>query len=82
MTRRATRIGRRQQKGGDDRPLPPGEPTFIERISEAAGGRVGGYNNFWLDPGERVLRIDGKARSGMVIDPPDGRIPGGDAGGA
>ncbi len=62
-------------KGGDDRPLPPGEPTFIERISQAAGGKVGGYNNFWLDPGERVLRIDGKARSGMVIDPPDGRIP-------
>ena len=63
-------------KGGDNRPLPPGEPTFIERISEAAGGRVGGYNGFWLDPGEQVLRIDGKARSGMVIDPPDGRIPG------
>jgi hypothetical protein len=62
-------------KGGDNRPLPPGEPTFIERISEAAGGRVGGYNGFWLDPGEQVLRIDGKARSGMVIDPPDGRIP-------
>jgi hypothetical protein len=62
-------------KGGEDRPLPPGEPTFIERISAAAGGRVGGYNNFWLDPGERVLRIDGKARSGMVIDPPDGRVP-------
>jgi hypothetical protein len=62
-------------KGGDDRPLPPGEPTFIERISVAAGGRVGGYNNFWLDPGERVLRIDGKPRSGIVIDPPDGRVP-------
>jgi hypothetical protein len=62
-------------KGGDDRPLPPGEPTFIEQISAAAGGKVGGYNNFWLDAGDRVLRIDGKARSGMVIDPPDGRIP-------
>jgi hypothetical protein len=63
-------------KGGEDRPLPPGEPTFIERLSASAGGRVGGYNNFWLDPGERVLRIDGKPRSGMVIDPPDGRVPG------
>jgi hypothetical protein len=62
-------------KGGEDRPLPPGEPTFIERISQQAGGRVGGYNNFWLDPGERVLRIDGKPRSAIVIDPPDGRIP-------
>jgi hypothetical protein len=62
-------------KGGDERPLPPGDPTFIERISAAAGGAVGGYNNFWLDPGERVLRIDGKPRAGMVIDPPDGRVP-------
>ena len=63
-------------KGGDERQLPPGEPTFIERISAAAGGAVGGYNGFWLDPGERVLRIDGKARSSIVIDPPDGRVPG------
>ena len=62
-------------KGGEERALPPGEPTFIERLSASAGGRVGGYNNFWLDPGERVLRIDGKPRSGMVIDPPDGRVP-------
>ena len=58
-------------KGGEDRPLPPGEPTFIERISAAAGGKVGGYNNFWLDPGDRVLRIDGAAaqRDGRSIRP-------------
>jgi hypothetical protein len=62
-------------KGGEQRELPPGDPTFIERISQAAGGAVGGYNNFWLDPGERVLRIDGKPRSSIVIDPPDGRVP-------
>lgn len=62
-------------KGGEERPLPPGEPTFIERLSASAGGRVGGYNNFWLDPGERVLRIAGRPRSGMIIDPPDGRVP-------
>lgn len=62
-------------KGGEQRELPPGDPTFIERISQAAGGAVGGYNNFWLDPGERVLRIDGKPRSSIVVDPPDGRVP-------
>ena len=61
--------------GGDDRLSPPGEPTFIERISANAGGRVGGYNNFWLDPGDTVLRIDGKPRSSIVVDPPDGRVP-------
>ena len=63
-------------KGGDNRALtPPGEPSFIERIAEIAGGQVGGYNGFWLDPGDRVITIDGVARSSIIIDPPDGRIP-------
>jgi len=53
----------------------PGEPTFVERIAQAAGGNVGGYNGFWLDPGHRVIRFDGVARSSIVIDPPDGRLP-------
>jgi len=53
----------------------PGEPTFVERIAQAAGGNVGGYNGFWLDPGHRVIRFDGVARSSIVIDPPNGRLP-------
>jgi hypothetical protein len=63
-------------KGGETQSLvAPGEPSFIERIAEAAGGRVGGYNGFWLDPGNNVIRIDGVARSSIIIDPPDGRLP-------
>jgi hypothetical protein len=62
-------------KGGDKRELPPGEPSFIERISEAAGGAVGGYNGFWLDPGDSVIKIDGVPRSSIVVDPPNGRVP-------
>jgi len=54
----------------------PGQRSFIEQISEAAGGAVGGYNGFWLDPGLSVIRIDGVARSSIIIDPPNGRIPG------
>jgi hypothetical protein len=52
-----------------------GEPTFVERIAQAAGGNVGGYNGFWLDPGHQVIRIDGVARSSIVTDPPNGRLP-------
>jgi hypothetical protein len=52
-----------------------GEPTFVERIAQAAGGNVGGYNGFWLDPGNQVIRIDGVARSSIVIEPPNGRLP-------
>jgi hypothetical protein len=63
--------------GGATRPVSPGgsEPTLIERLWQAGAGPVGGYNSFWIDPGERVLRIDGKARTSMLVDPPDGRVP-------
>jgi hypothetical protein len=62
-------------KGGESRLAAPGEKSFVERISEAAGGAVGGYNGFWLDPGANVIRIDGVARSSIITDPPNGRIP-------
>src|ERR1051326_6738558 len=38
-------------------------------------GNVGGYNNFWLDPGSRYTVIDGQRRASLLIDPPDGRVP-------
>jgi hypothetical protein len=53
----------------------PGEPTFVERIAQAAGGDVGGYNGFWLDPGNKVIRIDGVPRSSIIVDPADGHLP-------
>jgi hypothetical protein len=63
-------------KGGEaGRLAAPGELSFVERISEAAGGAVGGYNGFWLDPGSKVIRIDGVARSSIIVDPPNGRVP-------
>ena len=43
--------------------------------SEFGGGAVGGYNNFWLAGGMTVIRVDGQARSSLVIDPPDGKVP-------
>ncbi len=62
-------------KGGEAALSPPGEKTFVEQIAEAAGGAVGGYNGFWLDPGNKVIRIDGVPRSSIIVDPPDGRMP-------
>jgi len=35
-----------------------------------AGGNVGGYNNFWMDNGTRVID-----RTSLIIDPPNGRYP-------
>ncbi len=61
--------------GGEARKSPNAEPTFIERVWQGGAGLVGGYNSFWIDPGERVLRVDGLPRSSIVIDPADGRVP-------
>ena len=43
--------------------------------SAGAAGNVGGYDSFWVDPGEKNFKIDGKYRTSIVIDPPSGRIP-------
>jgi hypothetical protein len=48
-------------KGGDGSPGPY--------------GNVGGYNDFWLDPGSRFTVVDGQKRASLIIDPPDGRVP-------
>ena len=37
-----------------------------------AGGSVGGYNNFWMDRGTRVV---GTRRTSLITDPPNGRMP-------
>ena len=43
--------------------------------SAGAAGKVGGYNAFWVDPGTRTYAIDGKFRTSIVTDPPNGRLP-------
>ncbi len=39
-------------------------------------GNVGGYNNFWIDRGDSVVMVDGKFRTSILTDPPNGRRPG------
>ena len=34
-----------------------------------------GYNNFWVDPGTRVISINGENRSSIIVDPPNGKVP-------
>src|SRR5258708_9940409 len=58
-------------------------PIDANRAAPPAGGdgspgpygNVGGYNNFWLDPGSRYTSIDGQKRAALFIDSPDGRVP-------
>jgi len=47
-----------------------------DEFRETSGaGNVGGYNNFWVDPGDSVFTIDGKFRTSIIVDPPNGRMP-------
>jgi hypothetical protein len=39
------------------------------------GENVGGYNSFWMDPGTRVLRVNGEPRSSILVEPEDGQVP-------
>ncbi len=43
--------------------------------SAGASGKVGGYNAFWIDRGSATLAIDGKFRTSILVDPPNGRMP-------
>ncbi len=45
------------------------------RSAPKRGGNVGAYNYFWLDFGSESIPIDGKYRTSVIIDPPNGRMP-------
>ena len=51
---------------------------FEDRRQEAelfGAGNVGAYNVFWFDRGENAFSIDGKFRTSIITDPPNGRKP-------
>ena len=45
------------------------------RSAPESGGRIGGYNMFWLDVGETAANINGRFRTSILTSPSDGRIP-------
>ena len=46
-----------------------------DRAAPAAGGRIGGYNAFWIDRGETANSVEGRFRTSIINSPPNGRIP-------
>jgi hypothetical protein len=43
--------------------------------NQFGAGGVGGYNAFWIDPGSEAVMVDGKFRTSIIYDPPNGRRP-------
>ena len=59
-----------------NREAPPkgGTGIYAPEFTGAAG-KVGGYNAFFVDIGTGAFQLDGKYRTSIVTDPPDGRYP-------
>jgi len=53
------------QDGKSDGPL----------IAAAGSSGTGGYNVLFIDRGTQLARVDGQARTSLIIDPPDGKMP-------
>lgn len=68
----ADRIERLARPSDPNRAAPPVGGQLSARTGETG---VGGYNNFYIDSGDLVAKIDGVYRTSLVVDPPDGRVP-------
>ena len=53
------------------------QPSDPNRGPPEKGGNVDArsYDWFWMDPGTTMFKIDGKYRTSILVDPPNGRIP-------
>ena len=52
--------------------------SYLEDLTETIGGdegAIGGYNTFWMDPGERMAVINGEIRSSIIVEPENGKLP-------
>ncbi|MCY3926672.1 MAG: hypothetical protein OXG81_00195 [Acidobacteria bacterium] len=61
--REAQNIDARSRASDPNRDAPP------------LGGSVGGYNYFFMDRGTSAVTVDGKYRTSLLTDPPNGRFP-------
>ena len=64
-------------KGRADRNASQDGPSASagERAAPEKGGNVGAYNNFWFEWGSQNFMIDGKYRTSVLTDPPNGQMP-------
>jgi hypothetical protein len=69
------------EKAGNDAGNKPTDPNLkVQDLPTDCGrGFTGvncGYNSFWVDPGTKIMTIDGEKRTSMIVDPENGKVPG------
>jgi len=65
----------RLEGGAEARVERGAEPSDPDRAPPQAGASVGGYNNVYIDRGNRVAIVNGEPRSSLVTRPANGRRP-------
>ena len=72
----ATNLAKDATPSDPNREAPPegGVEIYVPEFQGASGG-VGGYNAFYVDIGDSTFQIDGKYRTSILVDPPNGRFP-------
>ena len=69
-------IAELSQESDPDRDAPPEGGIFTgNALFDGASGGTGGYNYFYIDAGDNIAIYNGEARSSLVTDPANGRIP-------
>jgi hypothetical protein len=68
----AARIAENSADSDPNRAAPPEGGDGNEALG---AGSVGGYNLFWIDPGEEATDIDGEFRTSIIVSPANGRRP-------
>ena len=58
-----------QMRASDSGPSDPNAPAPTK------ANDPGGYNAFWMDPGNKVGSIRGELRSSWLVEPADGKLP-------
>lgn len=66
---------RAREQAALDRVAAGDAPSDPERGTPEKGGNIGFYNFGWLDLGDSLVKIDGKYRTSIIIEPPNGRLP-------
>jgi hypothetical protein len=66
----ADQVAKRNEASDPNRKAPPAGGDG----SSGAAGNVGGYN-LWVDIGNSAFQLDGKWRTSIIVDPPNGQLP-------
>ncbi|HEV2533317.1 hypothetical protein [Phenylobacterium sp.] len=50
-------------------------PSDLSQGTFKDGNATAGYNGFWIDSGDGLMRVRGEARSSFITSPADGKMP-------